>query len=794
MNKKTVALTLCFVSLASPVLAERYTTQVPVTLTFDGKAYTDTIEVQWDMDDSAQPTPETALKYGDSGDAVSKLQQDLKTLGYFSGNVTGFFGSSTQNAVSALQKDNGLAETGMADAQTLAKIEELIRQRNDNGEETLEEKYSSFGFMSGGYNIYVRKSPSIHADVLVCVNAPTPCRLIDGLYIDSEWWWYISFVYEGTLYHGYVQTVVNEGEDTLSYVAGGGTLKDTDLSTAGYVKLTEETPPQSCRHCYGYWRDQDHGGASLTWNTGYIYEYIGIVDGWYRLRDGMWLKQGCTQEIDGSTLYTAENQLLYHYGDRDDELIALKERLNAAYQFKLNTSSNVYDSALVGAIRALQKEYIGYGEKLNITGAIDTNTLNAILLYASPSTEGSTVMFYQSFGHTTTNSVPLYASYSEKSDVIATLSKGQKFRISKVYKIDGASWYKITLIVDSYPYSGYIRTNMTELISESEYGDTSTSGEQEIIGMIQIRNDNVPFRVQPNTNAEYKTVANTGDCFYFANTVLGWFQTPEGFWINRNYAKVMTDAEVENYLKLNTHDAYSLGSSGSTVTYIQTALSSLNYYNRDIIGCYDRYTVESVRAFQRDHNLTVDGVCNAETLIAIRKAYSGSSTAATTYNATVYNLSWFTNKNNGTLNVIGLGRNQTARLTDLITGKSLNIHIQTADNHLDVEPVTAADTTTLCEIYNVSSPDAISYKRRPMLITSSKGVQVVCSMNGQPHGAQNIINNDYDGQFCLHFLDSKNHAASYVDSNHQNAIREAISIVQNKTVNGIRVTVKTVYP
>ena len=124
MNKRIAALTLSFVSLASPVLAERYTTQIPVTLTFDGKAYTDTIEVQWEMDDSAQPTPETALKYGDSGDAVSKLQQDLKTLGYFSGSVTGFFGSATQNAVSALQKANGLAETGMA------KISELLAHQN----------------------------------------------------------------------------------------------------------------------------------------------------------------------------------------------------------------------------------------------------------------------------------------------------------------------------------------------------------------------------------------------------------------------------------------------------------------------------------------------------------------------------------------------------------------------------------------------------------------------------------------------------------------------------------------
>lgn len=793
MNKRTAALTLSFVSLASPVLAERYTTQIPVTLTFDGKAYTDTIEVQWEMDDSAQPTPETALKYGDSGDAVSKLQQDLKTLGYFSGSVTGFFGSSTQNAVSALQKANGLAETGMADAQTLAKISELLAHQS---EETPEEKYSSFGDMQGGHNIYVRKFPSNDAEILVCVNEFTPCRMIDGFTINYDWWWYVSFVYEGQTYHGYVQYASSEYDETMSYLAGGGILKDTDLLTVGYVKLTEETPPNSCRYSYGYWRNVNHNSPNMTWNAGYIYEYIGIVNGWYRLRSGMWIKQGCTQEIDEKTLYTSENRLLYHYGDIDDELIKIKEKLNSAYQFNLKTNSNVYDLALENAIRSLQKEYIGYGEKLNITGAIDTNTLNAILLYTSSAIEGITVTVDRSYARTTKNNVYLYTDHAETSDIKATLSKGQKFRISKVYTINGVQWYEGTVVWGAYTYSGFIRANMAELISSAEYGNDFASGCSEIIGMIQIKNDNVFLRVEPSTTANRIGSASIGDCFYYVDTVPGWFQTKEGYWIDRNYAKVMTDAEVENYLKTSGDDSitYTIGSKGSTVAYIQNALSSLKYYNKEISGHYGPYTAEAVQSFQRDHGLTADGVCNAATLIAIRRAYSGSSTAATTYNTTIYNLDWFANKDSGMLTALGLVRNQNARLTDLGTEKSLNIHIQSTGSHLDVEPLTAADTTTLCEIYNVASPDAINYKRRPVLITTSRGVQIVCSMYGQPHGAQDITTNHYDGQFCLHLLNSKTHNSNQVDSDHQYAIQKAISIVQSKTVNGIRVTVKNEYP
>ena len=103
---------------------------------------------------------------------------------------------------------------------------------------------------------------------------------------------------------------------------------------------------------------------------------------------------------------------------------------------------------------------------------------------------------------------------------------------------------------------------------------------------------------------------------------------------------------------------------------------------------------------------------------------------------------------------LGIAKGSSIKLTDLTTGKSLNVHVQSTGNHIDAEPLTSADTTTLCEIYGVSSPNSISYKRRPMMITTSAG-QFLCSIYGQPHGAQDITNNGYDGQFCLHFVNSR---------------------------------------
>ena len=55
----------------------------------------------------------------------------------------------------------------------------------------------------------------------------------------------------------------------------------------------------------------------------------------------------------------------------------------------------------------------------------------------------------------------------------------------------------------------------------------------------------------------------------------------------------------------------------------------------------------------------------------------------------------------------------------------------------------------------------------------SAGVRTHVTINTMPHGDQTITNNGYDGQFCLHMLDSKTHGSDSVNSEHQKAIRMA---------------------
>ena len=43
--------------------------------------------------------------------------------------------------------------------------------------------------------------------------------------------------------------------------------------------------------------------------------------------------------------------------------------------------------------------------------------------------------------------------------------------------------------------------------------------------MIKVTGNNVSLRYQPSTSADRVGTANIGDCFYYVDTVNGWFQT-----------------------------------------------------------------------------------------------------------------------------------------------------------------------------------------------------------------------------------------------------------------------------
>ena len=729
----------------------------------------------------------SGLKLNSKGTDVRNLQQDLTTLGYYWAEITGNFGAKTETAVRRFQEENGLTADGVAGTKTLNAIAAAVARKGgtpaSGGSAGTTLKLNSQGTKVSQLQTDLKQLGYYYAEITGNFGAKTEAAVkafqkAKGLTADGV---------AGTKTLNAIAAAVDKAGGSSS----GSSSTNMKLGSTGAAV------------------------SALQQNLTTLGYYYGDVTGHYGNLTQQAVKKfqkakGLTQDGVASTAtLNAITSALKNAGvDVGPGTVAttLREGDKGTAVTELQTmlkKLNYYYGSVTGSFGSLTKQAVRKfqdANKLTVDGVAGPATINKLRTLTggsadSGSSSGSTVTTDKSYGRTTKDNVYLRSSYSTTSSAKASLQKGQKFRISKVYTVSGVKWYYVTVTVGGYTYKGYIRGDMMENITAADFGDDSNSGEQETIGMIKVTGNNVSLRYQPSTSANRVGTANIGDCFYYVDTVNGWFQTKAGYWITKDYAKVMTDAEVEAYIKNNggsgsTGSSYTIGSTGSTVTYIQTALTALEYYDRQITGHYGRYTKDAVRAFQRDNNLTADGVCGAATLAAIQKAYSGSSSATTTYNATVYKLDWSYMKSNAT--ALGIARGASIKLTDLTTGKSLNIHVQSTGNHIDAEPLTSADTTTLCEIYGVSTPNAISYKRRPMMITTSAG-QFLCSIYGQPHGAQDITNNGYEGQFCLHFVNSKTHGTNRVDGDHQNAINTAETLVKAIKVNGVNVVVQTTF-
>ena len=80
-------------------------------------------------------------------------------------------------------------------------------------------------------------------------------------------------------------------------------------------------------------------------------------------------------------------------------------------------------------------------------------------------------------------------------------------------------------------------------------------------------------------------------------------------------------------VSVTTADAvsYQKGSSGNTVTQIQTKLKQWGYYTGAVDGIYGSGTEKAVRLFQQKNGLTVDGKAGPQTLSALGIQASSSS-------------------------------------------------------------------------------------------------------------------------------------------------------------------------
>jgi peptidoglycan hydrolase-like protein with peptidoglycan-binding domain len=76
------------------------------------------------------------LKEGMQGSVVTSLQKDLKKLGYFDNDITGYYGEVTAAAVKKLQKKYGYSQDGTAGEVTQALIDRLLGRNSGSASES----------------------------------------------------------------------------------------------------------------------------------------------------------------------------------------------------------------------------------------------------------------------------------------------------------------------------------------------------------------------------------------------------------------------------------------------------------------------------------------------------------------------------------------------------------------------------------------------------------------------------------------------------------------------------------
>ena len=225
-----------------------------------------------------------------------------------------------------------------------------------------------------------------------------------------------------------------------------------------------------------------------------------------------------------------------------------------------------------------------------------------------------------------------------------------------------------------------------------------------------------------------------------------------------------------------TYTTLRLGSTGTAVYNLVTALKNQGYYKGTVTSSYTTAVQQAVIAFQSAKGLTVYGIAGSKTQHALYGTVPPGTVNTSDLSFSFYpveKIDWFTG---GIQQLWAKGANY--KIYDVKTGIVWWAHRWSGGFHADIEPLTAADTARLCQIYGVKDAQDIwddnLWHRRPCLVTIGTRT-FACSLMGMPHNpdGDTIDNNNMTGQICLHFTNSKGHESGKVDTYHQKAIQEA---------------------
>ncbi len=537
---------------------------------------------------------------GKEGDAVKRLQQALKDLGYYSNSCDGKCGSLTVSAIRAFQKKNGLDATGTADKATLALLYSgtaLSAKATVPPKATATPKptavptaspqkavYPFFTVTTAAVNLRKGASTSSSRILTVPAGAVITVQAMKGDFLQ------VTYAKGGKTYSGYLMT--QYAEVPAVYLGG----RELPMDAAARERYT--TLQIGCT-----------GSAVTALQTalselGY---YTGVLTGAYDTFTLQAVKafQKKNDLLQNGAVTPEEQQLIFENkplstkgkktavavlppfddadmaeGDTGYQVSLLQTRLQALGHYS-GDITGVFDAATRKAVMAFQTRYL-----LTADGKVGLKTRTALsALFATPTP-------VPNYAVPTATPEPLT---EENCIILRSGTRGLAVSDAQA-RLAALGYYDVPIVVDG--------------IYDSDD-----------IAAVKA------FQKKHNLKADGVAGFDTQSLLYSDAAQPAWATATPKPTATPAPVTAVPDPGVTPAPTPALNVTLKLGSSGTQVKQLQEALKTLGFYTGKINSSFDNATRLAVASFQKENKLTVDGIAGKKTLTRL---YSGTAVAAPT--------------------------------------------------------------------------------------------------------------------------------------------------------------------
>ena len=695
---------------------------------YTGYVYKTYVSVTKTASSSSSSSSTTRLEKGSTGSDVKDLQTKLKKLGYYDAYVDGDYGDTTVAAVKAFQKKYNLTADGIAGKETLKKLDSVYKNADSDKDDDslrmgdsgsavkdLQTKLKKLGYYSGTVD------STFGSGTYAAVRAfQKKYNLTADGVAGSETLKKLDTAYKNA--------DSDKDDGSLRKGATGSAVKDlqTKLKKLGF---------------YNAYVDGSYGDTTVAAVKAFQKKYNLTADG-----------------VAGSeTLKKLDSAYKNADSDKDDG--SLRKGATGSAVKDLQTKlkklgfynayvDGSYGDTTVAAVKAFQKKY-----NLTADGVAGSETLKKLdSAYKNADSDkddgslrkgatGSAVKDLQ----TKLKKLGFYNAYVDGSYGDTTVAAVKAFQKKYNLTADGVAGSETLKKLDS----AYKNAD-----SDKDDGSLRKGATGSAVKDLQTKLKKLGF-YNASIDGDYgDTTVAAVKAFQKKYNL-----TADGVAGSETLKKL--DSAYKNADSNTSTDDDSLrkGATGTAVKTLQTNLKKLGFYTAYVDGSFGATTESAVKAFQKKYGLTADGVAGSATLKKIESAVASASSGK----ITTERLDWF----NGGKNVIPNGA--VFQIKDVSTGLIFSARRQSGGNHMDAEPLTAEDTAILKKI----NGGTFSWRRRAVLVKYN-GHVYAASIYSEPHGTNTILDNNFDGQFCLHFYGSKTHGTDRVDADHQKCVEQAM--------------------